>query len=144
MVIEVICGLSLSRTGLLAKQKHLCETICLACNSHLSPPWPTTLDIQPRTSLKVTSLVKRLPAHPEEGNIEDANSWKSQGSKLFIYLQIKTFSVQQQTGSRAEPFKIAQSHKVIQKGREGQATAQKLNPSEWVPLPRLGISSTKG
>lgn len=85
MVIEAICGLSLSRTGLLAKQKQLCETICLACNSHLSPPRPATLDIQARTSLQVTSLVKRLLELPEERNIEDAaNSWKSQGSKLFI------------------------------------------------------------
>ena len=53
---------------------------------------------------------------------------RARGSKLFIYLQIKAFSVQQQTGSRAEPFKIAQSHKVIQKGREGPGHSTEAEP----------------
>lgn len=93
--------------------------MCSVCNSHLSPQWPLTPNIQERTSLKVTSLVKRPWELPEWGSLGEAARSLGGPYRGAIHLHIKTFRFRSKLRGRG---------KVIQKSSAAQ---NHLQAKKW-------------
>lgn len=131
--------------GKAATSEQLFETICSVCNSHLSPPWPVTPNVPARTSLKVTSLVKRPLGLPEEGSWGETARSVQGPQGVATHLQIELLQSRSKPRGRGKSLNKAQPHKVINKGKSGPIhPAQKINSSECMQRPKSGISSPNG